>query len=98
MYVYAFVYVYRTQNRQAGFLVAVVVPCVHRRLDSLRHRGQAGMVASNFVLHKVFLKSYLKGQFPHKFVNLLFTSVIVKNKLTDVWGSRLLHNDVHCAR
>ena len=35
MYVYAFVYVYRTQNRLAGFLVAVVVPCVHRCLVSL---------------------------------------------------------------
>ena len=56
MYVYAFVYVYRTQNRLAGFLVAVVVPCVHRRLDSLRHRGQAGMVAFKFCLTQSVFK------------------------------------------
>ena len=34
-----------------------------------------------------------KSQFPHKFANLLFMSVIVSDKLTDLWGSKLLQND-----
>jgi hypothetical protein len=35
----------------------------------------------------VLLKSFCKSQFPHKFVNLFFILVIVKDKLTDLWGS-----------
>jgi hypothetical protein len=38
------------------------------------------------ISHKVCLKSFCKNQFPHKFVNLFFVLVIVKDKLTDLWG------------
>ena len=36
--------------------------------------------------HIAFLRLFCKSQFPHKFVNLFFISVIVKDKLTDLWG------------
>ena len=36
----------------------------------------------NLISQKVFLKSFCKSQFPLKFVNV----VIVKDKLTDLWG------------
>ena len=32
------------------------------------------------------IKSFCKSQFPHKSVNLFFTLLIVKDKLTDLWG------------
>jgi len=38
-------------------------------------------------LTKVFLKSFCKSQFPHKFVNYFFTLVIVKDRFADLWGS-----------
>ena len=38
------------------------------------------------ISHKVFVKLFCKRQFPHKFVNLFFILVIVKDKLTDLWG------------
>jgi len=40
-----------------------------------------------FISHKVLLKPFCKSQFPHKSVNLFFILVIVKDKLTDLWGS-----------
>ena len=46
-----------------------------------------------FISHKVFLTSVYNSQFPHRSVNLFFISVIVKDQLTDLWGSWLLHND-----
>jgi len=39
------------------------------------------------ISHKVFLKSFCKGQSPHKSVNVFFILVIVKDKLTGLWGS-----------
>ena len=37
--------------------------------------------------HKVFLKSFCKANFIQiRFVNLFFILVIVKDKLTDLWG------------
>jgi len=36
---------------------------------------------------KVIVKLFCKSKFPHKSVNLFFTLVIVKDKLTDLWGS-----------
>jgi diaminopimelate epimerase len=36
---------------------------------------------------KTFLKSFCKSQFPHKSVNLFCISVIVREKLTGLWGS-----------
>ena len=42
---------------------------------------------SEFISHEVFFKSFCKSQFPHKSVNLFFILVIVKDRLTDLWGS-----------
>ena len=48
----------------------------------------------SFVSLKVFMKLYCTSRFAHKVVNLFFISVIVKDKLTDLLGSLLLHNDL----
>jgi len=53
----------------------------------------AGSLPSTFVLQKVFIQSFCKGQFPHKFVNLSFIITNMENKLTDLWGNWLLQND-----
>ena len=42
--------------------------------------------ALKLISRKVFLQSFCNSQFPHKSVNSLFISVIVKDKLTDLWG------------
>ena len=42
---------------------------------------------NTLISHKVFLKSFCKSQFPHKFVNLFFILIKVTDKLTDLWGS-----------
>ena len=57
-----------------------------------RRQGQSTDTCSthNSISHKVFLKSFCISQFPHKFVNSFCTSVIVKDKLTDLWGSWFL--------
>ena len=39
-----------------------------------------------FISQKVLIKSCCKSQFLHKPVNLFFILVIVKDKLTDIWG------------
>jgi hypothetical protein len=39
------------------------------------------------ISHKAILKSSCKCQFPHKPVNLFFIFLIVKDRLTDLWGS-----------
>ena len=36
--------------------------------------------SSVFISQKVFLTSFCKSQFPNKFVNLFFISVIIKDK------------------
>ena len=51
------------------------------------------MLTNEIISHEVFLKSFRKSHFPHKSVNLFFILVMVKDKLTDLWGSRLLQND-----
>ena len=38
-------------------------------------------------LTQSLLKSFCKSQLPQKIVNLFFILVIVKDKLTDMWGS-----------
>jgi len=45
------------------------------------------IASSTFISHKGILKSLCKSQFPHKFVNVFFILLIVKDKLTDLWGS-----------
>ena len=44
-------------------------------------------------LKKDFTKSFCKSKFSHKSVNVLFIFVIVKDKLTNLCGNRLLQND-----
>ena len=46
-------------------------------------------VAPVEISHKVFMKSFCKGQFARKSVNLFFTLVEAKDKLTDLWGGWL---------
>ena len=48
---------------------------------------------SEMISLKVFLKSFCRSKFPHKFVDIFFRLKMIKDKLTDVWGSRLLPND-----
>ena len=51
-------------------------------------RGRQGRaVGPGLISHKVFSQSFCKSPFPHKSVNLLSILVIVKNTLTDLWGS-----------
>ena len=39
------------------------------------------------------LQSFCRSQLHHKSVNVSFISVIVQDKFTDLWGSRLVQND-----
>ena len=48
------------------------------------------LLSPELISHKLFLKSFCKSQFPHKFVNLFFILDIVMDKLTDLWRSKLL--------
>jgi hypothetical protein len=41
---------------------------------------------SDWAARQVFLKSSCKSQFPHKYVKVFFILVIVKDKLTGLWG------------
>ena len=45
---------------------------------------EAGLVSNT---QKEFIKSFCKSQFPHKSVNLFHILVIMKDKLTNLWGS-----------
>ena len=45
-----------------------------------------GPAFHGFVSHKVFVQLFGKSQFPYKSVNLFFILVIVKDKLTSLWG------------
>ena len=40
------------------------------------------------------MKSFWKSQYPHTSVNLFFILVMIKDKLTDLYGNWLLKNDV----
>ena len=42
---------------------------------------------------KVLLKPFCRSQLPHRSVNLSFTITNLENKLTDLYGNRLLQND-----
>ena len=60
-----------------------------------RGGGEDGMppVAGKLIAessYSVFLKSFYKSEFPHKFINVFLVLVKVKDKLTDLWGGRLL--------
>ena len=63
-----------TQIIEAALLDAVV--------HLARHAVAVCMWFMLFISQKVFVKSFCKSQFPHKFVNLFFTSAKVKDKLT----------------
>ena len=53
------------------------------------HRSMvsSGWRATKFISHKVFLKSFCKGQLLHKSVDLFFTVTNMKNKLVDLYGN-----------
>jgi len=46
-----------------------------------------GKFGFNFITNKVLFKSFYKGQFPHKSVNLSFIVTDIKDKLTDLCGN-----------
>ena len=39
------------------------------------------------------IKSLCTSQLPHKFVNQFFILVMIKDKLTNLWGNQLLHSN-----
>ena len=47
-----------------------------------------------FISLKGFIKSCCKSQFPCKSVNVFFILIMMKDKLTDLWGTWLLQNDL----
>ena len=50
-------------------------------------RHLLALFPGTLISRRVVLKSFCKREFPHKSVNLFFILVIVKDKLTDLWGS-----------
>ena len=46
------------------------------------------------ISHKVFLTSLCTSELPHESVNLFFVLVVEKDKLTGLWGSCPLQNDL----
>jgi hypothetical protein len=48
------------------------------------------MSCITLISHKVFIKSFGKSQFSHKFVNFFLITVMIKDKLTYLRGNRLL--------
>ena len=46
------------------------------------------------ISQKVFIKTFCKGQCPHKSVNSFLILVIIKDKLTDLCGNRPLQSDL----
>ena len=66
---------------------------VHPQRTDALDRVQSGRGgATQLISHRVFSTSLCRSQFPQKSINLLFTSVKVKDTLTDLWWSRLLQN------
>ena len=60
--------------------------------DQKRPRRGVTILASQnlsreFISHKMLIKWFDKSQCLNKFVNLLFMLEIMKDKLTDLWGS-----------
>ena len=45
------------------------------------------MKVAFLISQHVFMKSFCRDQFPHKFVNIFFASVTIKDTLTDLWGN-----------
>jgi len=63
---------------------------------SREHRASMGLQPARigearFEAQKVFIKSFCKSQFPHKFVNLFFRLVILKDKLTELTFAKRLY-------
>ena len=48
--------------------------------------GEEGYV-HDVISQQVFIKSFSKSQFPHKFVNLFFILVMIKDKSTNLYGN-----------
>ena len=49
-------------------------------------RGGACVAPALVISQKVFINTFRQSQFPHKFVNLLFMSARIKDKLTNLYG------------
>ena len=58
--------------------------------QAVRHSQALPHPGDYFISHIVILKSFLKSQLPHKYVNLSFAVANIKNKLTDLCGNGLL--------
>jgi len=67
--------------------------CECLRLLLLCRPLERGVRFDIFISQKEFKQSFCKSQFPHKFVNLFLKFVIIKDKLTDLCGNRLLPNE-----
>ena len=64
-----------------------------RTCRSTSTTSQSGNSSScRFISHRVFLKSFCKGQHPHQSVDTFFILAMMQDKLTDLWGNRLLQN------
>ena len=90
-------------ERERGLRVSGLIPSLSTRGSALRteRRGlpksrllphppsssRPPSHARGFYCTECVLKSFCKGQFPHKSVNLFFTLRILNDKLTDLWGS-----------
>ena len=56
-------------------------------------RFSKSLGAAKFISQTVFVKSFCKSRFQTKSVKLFSILVIVKDKMTNFWGSRLLPSD-----
>ena len=63
----------------ASELVSGVPPATGRSVSTC--------MGGTFISQRVFIKSFCKSQFPHQFVTLFFTFVMIQDKLTDSCGS-----------
>ena len=52
---------------------------INKNIVSDKARRSRPEMAPDLISHKVFIKSFCKSQFPHKSVNVLFLSVIIRD-------------------
>ena len=60
--------------------------------DKVDGEGMAGISGpgegvTKLISQKVFIQSFRKSQFPHKFVNMFFILVEFTDKMTNWWGN-----------
>ena len=64
------------------FMIAPSQGTLHPESHAQERPRRQGLVSQN-----VFIGSFCKTKSPHKSVNLFLILVIMKDKLTDLWGS-----------